>query len=165
MKNSLVRLVLNLLSRKSRPGYSGRSELAGLDADVEVRFDEYAIPRIKARSEADAWRVARARFPGDRKGQIAHELAMKASDSSWHRQLSDLALSDSSEPSPYWLFPFQNYKTFCPYLVGSYAAVARELGRYIGLGYRTFLIDIPASEEELAHTGIAFEMARGALPC
>ena len=26
----------------------------------------------------------------------------------------------------YWLWPFQNYKTFCPYLVGSYDRVANE---------------------------------------
>lgn len=57
MKTSLVRLVLRLLSRRSRPTYSGAATLAGLDADVEVRFDEWAIPRIRARSEPDAWRA------------------------------------------------------------------------------------------------------------
>src|SRR4030042_221590 len=56
-KAPLIRLVLKLLSRRSRPTYSGSVSLAGLDADVEVRFDAYAIPRIKARSEADAWRA------------------------------------------------------------------------------------------------------------
>ena len=63
------------------------------------------------------------------------------------------------EDSPYWLGPFQNYKTFCPYLVGSYDRVGEELADYIQLGYTTFILDIPPSEEELEHTAIAFERA------
>src|SRR5262245_35820474 len=73
--------------------------------------------------DAHAWHVARNRFPEDRKGQVTHALAMKVSDSRWHRQLSELG-ADSSEENPYWLGPFENYKTFCPYLVGSYSTVA-----------------------------------------
>lgn len=110
-------------------------------------------------TEQEAWRVARARFPEDRKGRIAHQLAMKTSDSSWHKQLSELGARSEVEQSPYWLVPFQNYKTFCPYLVGSHQTVARELSRYLALGYRTFILDIPADEEELEHIGIVFRMA------
>ena len=44
----------------------------------------------------------------------------------------------------------------CPYLVGSYEQVAEELARYIGAGYRTVILDIPPSEDELAHTFAAF---------
>ena len=61
--------------------------------------------------------------------------------------------------NPYWLGPFQNYKTFCPYLVGSYDAVAEEVARYIALGYRTFILDIPPSEDELDHIGVVFREA------
>jgi len=76
---------------------------------------------IIAREGADeAWRVARARFPENRRGQLTHQLAMKVSDSAWHQQLSELGQAGYSEENPYWLFPFENYKTFCPYLVGSY---------------------------------------------
>jgi alkanesulfonate monooxygenase len=57
------------------------------------------------------------------------------------------------------MFPFQNYKTFCPYLVGSYDQVATQLARYIALGYGHFILDIPASKEELDHTAIAFHEA------
>ena len=47
---------------------------------------------IIARADGDeAWRVAEARFPEDRKGQLTHELAMKVSDSLWHQQLSATA--------------------------------------------------------------------------
>ena len=114
--------------------------------------------------ESDAWKVARARFPEDRKGQLTHGLAMKVSDSQWHRQLSELGTQPPSAENPYWLGPFENYKTFCPYLVGSYTTVAIELARYMELGFQTFILDIPPDEEELRHTAVAFEQAAGRGP-
>jgi alkanesulfonate monooxygenase len=115
---------------------------------------------IVAREDPDeAWRVALERFPEDRKGQITHQVAMKVSDSQWHRQLSELSAERSGD-SPYWLGPFQNYRTFCPYLVGSYDAVADEVARYMGQGYRTFILDIPVSDEELDHTAVVFDRAQ-----
>jgi len=82
---------------------------------------------------------------------------MKTSDSVWHKQLSELP--SESQNNPYWLVPFQNYKTFCPYLVGGYTRVAQELARYITAGYQTFILDIPPDEEELRHTNVAFSQA------
>src|SRR6185503_6910978 len=99
------------------------------------------------------------RFPEDRKGQLTHQLAMKVSDSVWHKQLSELARATAAEESPYWLVPFENYKTMCPYLVGSYERVGEELARYVALGYRAFILDIPPEEEELRHTRAAFDHA------
>jgi len=107
----------------------------------------------------EAWRIAHARFPEDRRGQITHQLAMGISDSVWHKQLSELGKSGYSDEHPYWLVPFENYKTFCPYLVGSYERVADELARYVSVGYRTFILDVPASPEELSHIHVAFERA------
>jgi alkanesulfonate monooxygenase len=115
---------------------------------------------IARETEDEAWEIAHKRFPEDRAGQITHKIAMKVSDSSWHRQLSELATETNEKASPYWLFPFQNYKTFCPYLVGSYRRVGEELARYIQIGYRTFILDIPAHEQELAHIRAAFAKAR-----
>jgi len=109
--------------------------------------------------DSHAWRVARTRFPEDRRGQVTHALAMKISDSRWHRQLSELGEQPVSSENPYWLGPFENYKTFCPYLVGSYSTVAVELARYMRLGFKTFIVDIPPDEEELSHTALAFEHA------
>jgi alkanesulfonate monooxygenase len=104
-----------------------------------------------------AWAEAHRRFPPDRRGEIAHQAAMKASDSAWHRQLSGMGAPSGA--SPYWLLPFQNYKTFCPYLVGSHDRVAEELARYIGAGFGSFILDIPPSEEELGHIHAAFARA------
>jgi alkanesulfonate monooxygenase len=121
---------------------------------------------IVAREDtAEAWKVAEERFPTDRKGQIAHSMAMKASDSQWHRQLSAAAQAQevvddgSGEPDPFWLGPFQNYQTFCPYLVGSYDRVAAAITHYLAQGTRVFVLDIPPSLEELEHIGEVFRRA------
>ncbi len=115
---------------------------------------------IARKSEEEAWRVANERFPGDRKGQITHQLAMKTSDSAWHKQLSQMAATPGQNDSPYWLWPFENYKTFCPYLVGSYERVAAELAKYLELGHLTFILDIPAAKDELEHISVVFSSAR-----
>jgi alkanesulfonate monooxygenase len=116
---------------------------------------------IIARANADeAWRVAHERFPSDRKGQITHQLAMKVSDSNWHHQLSTRRPDEGNDGNPYWLVPFQNYRTFCPYLVGSYDRVAEEVAGYLRAGFTTFILDIPPSREELDHTNEVFIRAR-----
>jgi alkanesulfonate monooxygenase len=121
---------------------------------------------IARETDDEAWRIAHERFPEDRKGQIAHALAMSGSDSSWHRQLS-AKTSPNSEAAvgaerrnPYWLLPFQNYKTFCPYLVGAYDVVARLVRGYLGLGARTFILDVPPTGDELRHAAIVLRAAR-----
>jgi alkanesulfonate monooxygenase len=114
---------------------------------------------IARQDDETAWAVAHARFPEDRKGQLTHQLAMKVSDSQWHHQLSEMR--NDTEKSPYWLVPFENYKTFCPYLVGSYERVGEELARYVALGHRTFVLDVPPDAEELHHTNVAVRWATG----
>jgi alkanesulfonate monooxygenase len=123
------------------------------DVAVGIRVGVIARP-----DPADAWDVAHARFPEDRKGELTHQMAMKVSDSVWHQQLS--AMGQPGQRSRYWLTPFLNYKTMCPYLVGGYEEVAEEIGRYLTLGYRRFILDVPADAAELEHTTIAFNRAK-----
>jgi alkanesulfonate monooxygenase len=114
---------------------------------------------IAREDAAEAWRVAEERFPGDRAGQVAHAMAMRTSDSHWHHQLARAGAaagptgSGEGEPDPYWLGPFRNYQTFCPYLVGSYDRVGAAVAHYVDQGTRVFVLDIPPSVEELEHTG------------
>jgi len=116
---------------------------------------------ILARSDsALAWRIARERFPEDRRGQITHQLAMKVTDSSWHRQLSEMGEKEPAPDDPYWLHPFEQYQTFCPYLVGDYDRVALEVARYLRAGYDTIILDVPASPEEIQHTSEVVARAR-----
>jgi alkanesulfonate monooxygenase len=115
-------------------------------------------------SPDEAWAVAHDRFPDDRKGELAHQLAMKTSDSIWHRQLSELGRDNREKRGPYWTRPFEMYKTFCPYLVGSYEDVAAELSEYHRRGYTKFILDIPPSEQELQHINTVFNrVAQGTL--
>jgi alkanesulfonate monooxygenase len=110
-------------------------------------------------TKAEAWEVANKRFPGDRKGQLAHQLAMKTSDSAWHHQLSQMIKEVGETQGVYWMWPFQNYQTFCPYLVGGYEEVAEEISRYMRGGFKSFILDIPPSHEELVHSQAVFDHA------
>ena len=118
---------------------------------------------IAREEEAEAWHIAHQRFPVDRRGQVAHRMAMKVSDSEWHKQLSELARDAEAGRSPYWLVPFETYKTFCPYLVGAHETVAAELAGYIAAGFESFILDVPVAEDDLRHTALVFEQAQGLL--
>lgn len=111
--------------------------------------------------ESEAWAVAQARFPPDRRGQLVHRLAMAASDSVWHRLLSESSAPGSCD-SPFWMVPFENYKTFCPYLVGTYERIASVIAFYLRAGYTTFITDVPFAEEDAASAARVFELARRA---
>lgn len=104
-----------------------------------------------------AWQIAHERFPPDRRGQLQHAMAIRTSDSSWQKRLGSLAQEECT--GPYWLWPFKNYATFCPYLVGDYDTVAAEVGRYVALGYKTFILDIPRSEDDLGMAKEVFKRA------
>ena len=132
--------------------YLGTPAPEGIGCGVRVGI-------IARATEAEAWTVAEARFPADRRGQIAHQLAMKVSDSHWHKQLSQAAQANGMREGAYWMWPFENYKTFCPYLVGDYDQVAEQIALYMHVGYRTFILDIPPDREELAHTKEVFSRA------
>ena len=109
-------------------------------------------------NDDDAWRVAEERFPGDRKDQLPNPLKMP--DSQWNHRLLHVERSTNCENGPYWLWPFENYQTFCPYLVGSYERVAVEFSKYIARGFSTFILDIPPAQEEIKHVGEVFSQAR-----
>jgi alkanesulfonate monooxygenase len=129
-------------------------EEEGADAGIRCGIRVGIIARPEAE---EAWHVALTRFPEDRKGQITRQLATKVSDSVWHQQLA--RLEDAEGRSPYWMVPFQNYKTMCPYLVGGYEQVAQEMAKYFAAGYRTVILDVPTCAEDLQHTFAAFNLA------
>jgi alkanesulfonate monooxygenase len=131
-------------------------EQAPADPSVEQGLRIGVITRPTA---DEAWDAALARFPEDRAGRISHRLAMSRSDSQWHHQLSQAA----EKHGTYWMGPFKNYKTFCPYFVGDYATVGQEIGRYAELGYTTFILDTPAEEQDLKHTAVVLDIARNRL--
>jgi alkanesulfonate monooxygenase len=137
----------------SYPGTPSETICKGVKSGIRIGI-------IAREESAKAWRIAHERFPADRKGQLTHTLARKVSDSAWYEQLSELGDRAASPASPYWLVPFKNYKTFCPYLVGSYDEVRREVSKYIQKGVQTFILDVPPDREELYHTSIVFDCAQ-----
>ena len=115
---------------------------------------------ILARHTHDkAWSDAQIRFPNTRSGELSHQMAEKTSDSEWHKTLSGQNGHDQSKDSVYWLGPFKHYHTFCPYLVGDFDEVARELSGYLEIGCETCILDIPVSEIDLQSTLQVFEQA------
>lgn len=169
-----------LMSGSSEAGLLAAQEIGAIPVQYPEPPDQYStagtgvqgrcglrIGIIAREDEEEAWRVARDRFPEDRQGQITHRLAVKVSDSVWHKRLAEIGdagrLNSIDHESiehrnPYWLGPYENYKTFCPYLVGSYDVVASALSGYLGAGYDTFILDIPALEE-FDHIRTAFQLA------
>jgi alkanesulfonate monooxygenase len=159
------------LSGSSEAGVTAARELAATTIEYPKPPGEYTkradcgqksgirVGLITRETEDEAWQVAYEQFPYDRKGELAHQLAMKTSDSVWHKHLSGLEKQMKGARNPYWLRPFETYKSFCPYLVGSYERVADEISKYRTLGYNTFILDIPHSEEDLRHISIVFNRA------
>jgi alkanesulfonate monooxygenase len=127
--------------RYPEPG--GIEPPAGVRAGIRVGV-------IARADRQEAWRIAHARFPEDRRGQLTHQLAIKVSDSAWHHRLSELDAADVVD-EVYWLRPFVNYHTFCPYLVGDHERVAAELARYFGTGHTRLILDVPVTEDDLIH--------------
>jgi alkanesulfonate monooxygenase len=107
-----------------------------------------------------AWRVARVRFPDDRRGQVRHMLAMSVSDSVWHKRLSTLGeRAPEATPNPFWLGPFQNDQDYAPYLVGDYDTVGKALALLIRAGRRWFIVNAPPDADEAQHVRAAFARA------
>lgn len=127
----------------------------GADEPVERGIRVGIIARD---SDDEAWAIAQARFPPDRRGQLVHQLAMAVSDSVWHHQLAATA-KDAGQDTPYWMVPYENYRTFCPYLVGDHGRIAQIIARYLATGHRTFITDVPFEEDDLVHASVVFRMA------
>jgi alkanesulfonate monooxygenase len=88
-----------------------------------------------------------------------HRIAAAQVESRWHIELSRAALDPTGLADVYWLHPFKVYKTFCPYLVGSYGQVADMLRRYVDLGIEVLILDVPADPDDLSHAQIALTTA------
>ena len=86
-------------------------------------------------------------------------MAMATSDSQWHLNLSQASAAQAGRRGVYWLHPFQTYKTFCPYLVGSVDQVAEALRIYAAQGVTGLILDVPTTEEDLSGTAEAIAMA------
>lgn len=136
--------------RYPEPVDAEAASAAGSGARSGVR-----IGIIAREDPEEAWSIAVDRFPATREGELKHQMAMKVSDSRWHRDLSAREEGGQEVDSPYWLGPFNRQQTFCPYLVGSHERIGQELAGYLESGVETFVLDIPPDPDELEHIGRA----------
>jgi len=126
---------------------------------IELKGAGIRIVIIARDDSRTAWQEARRRFPVDHLGEQLHDFAAKTVESEWHRHLSEDALQAAGAGTPYWIYPFRSYNTFCPYLVGSYSEVGDLLRRYLALGVEAVILDVPAQEDDLQHALRAFKHA------
>src|ERR1700684_1386911 len=84
------------------------------EANIESEGEKSGVRvGIVARpTSEEAWRVGNERFPGDLKGQLAHQMAMRVSDSVWHKQLSEMIKETGEGQGVYWMRPFTNIHIF-----------------------------------------------------
>lgn len=106
-----------------------------------------------------AWSAARARFPEDRHGQRVLALSMSNTESVWKQRLKKAAEMEAGSAAEYWLDPFRNFQSDCPYLVGDYEQVSEILASLITRGIRAIVLDLPRDESEYRHAAEAFSRA------
>lgn len=108
-------------------------------------------------TDEEAWAVAHRRFPGSRAGRLTQMLARGVSDSEWCARLSAAEEFPGGPGSPYWMGPFLNSSTFCPYLVGSHEKVEAELAWYVAGGCQDFIMDTARDEDDYAAVAATFQ--------
>lgn len=138
-------------------------DFAGPDTRRNKFGSGISIGIIARDDSAEAWRIARKRFPADPEGAERMKLLLSAAVSSWQPQLASVPIPDEAEGQAYWLVPFRYHHTFCPYLVGNHDEVARAVTTYLNGGIRTFVLDIPREPDDLWHARIAIERAVAAM--
>jgi alkanesulfonate monooxygenase len=127
------------------------------DAVAETRGIHFGM--IARPDDAAAWKAAQRLFPPDSDGKDLLDLSMRNTDSAWKRRMRFEADQPDVSASGYWLEPFRNSKADCPYFVGSYTRTAELIANLIRRGVDTFILDIPALEEEYAHASEVFKLA------
>jgi alkanesulfonate monooxygenase len=115
---------------------------------------------VVARETDDAaWAAARSRFPDHAGGQATLEATMGYTDSQWKRQLHSRSSEEAEASGPYWLGPFRNFYSDCPFLVGSHDRLSEVIVAFRQCGVSHFVLDLPPDEEEFDHAAQAFDLA------
>lgn len=136
-----------------KPSFCYDASFVDPSADFGIR-----VGIIARRTSSDAWQYARRRFPEDKDRAALRAHLTSASDSVWVKGLSQPIILD--EGHPYWLAPYKNYYSSCPFLVGSFECVAQEIARYIEIGFTTFLLEKPENRHDSATVTEVFKMAQ-----
>lgn len=114
-------------------------------------------------TEDEAWAAARQWFPEDPNAQALLDYSMGNTDSAWKQRMRIMADQPDLGENGYWLAPFRNFHADCPYFVGSHERAAEMLAGLVRDGLDTYILDIPASEDEYRHIARACTLARAEL--
>jgi len=107
-----------------------------------------------------AWDVANNYFKEESTGQAVLQFSMANTDSQWKQDLYESVKSNSISEDGYWLSPFENYQSDCPYMVRSSDDMTDLIVRLVESGTSAFIIEIPVDETEFIEIKKAFKNAR-----
>jgi alkanesulfonate monooxygenase len=127
------------------------------DASPHIPGMHFGI--VARESEGAAWKAAKALFPENPEYRSLLEYSMSNTDAAWKRRMKADAERGAAEKNGYWLAPFANFQADCPYLVGNHESVAERLRRLAQRGVTTFVLDIPAREEEFLNLNRVLRMS------
>lgn len=114
---------------------------------------------IAGEDDDDAWRLARTVAPEDPAGQAVLQATMRFTDSEWKQQLMARLSREAETDGPYWLGPFRNFQSDCPWLVGSYDRLAKILRDLLATGLSTFVLDLPPRRDVFERAATTFARA------
>lgn len=114
---------------------------------------------VARESEDAAWKAADVLFPANQEYRALLEYSMSNTDAAWKRRMKADSERGAAAKNGYWLTPFANFQADCPYLVGSHAYLAEKLRGLVQRGVTTFVLDIPAREEEFLHLNRVLQMS------
>lgn len=184
--------MLQLLPRASQPSHTqftisgssgaGRSAAAQLEAwpiEYPQQASRYQLDKIDTslrstkgirigvivkESRQDAWEAARRRYPKDPQKAELRQFAIRNSDSTWVKNFaSEHDLPEGEQP--YWLSPYLNYQSSCPFLVGDVDEIMKEIQLYIRAGFSMFLIERPECRADSSLITETFRAAAKGIGC
>jgi alkanesulfonate monooxygenase len=108
---------------------------------------------VSRETEDAAWEAAKTLFPENEEYRTMLEYSMANTDAAWKRRMKAESEHAAAAGDGYWLAPFANFQADCPYLVGTHEYVAERLQQLVQRGATTFVLDVPAREEEFLNLG------------
>ncbi len=101
-------------------------------------------------SDAEAWRVARTRYPDDPDLESAGTAALRYTDAVWRHAAFADAGRDPAGPPWHWTGPMRSLRMDCPLLVGGVATIGEVLAAHLRAGRTDLIVDLAADEEDFA---------------
>lgn len=97
-------------------------------------------------------------YPDDRKGEMLFHISMANNETPWNKWFRNYLKENSEERADYYLKPMTNFWCSSPFIVGSYAEMARQITAYGELGYKFFILDFVP--DEAGHVKKVLELIR-----